>query len=174
VDSSGNPVRFELLTSVDDLQGRIASLIRQDLARVGIEVSVRQEELRSLVSRLTRSRDYDVVMMNMDVPLEPFQMGDLLLSDGARHIWRLDRSEAPPWELEIDRLMEEFSATIDQERRVELFSRVQRLLADEVPLIPLVHRDILLARSPGLSPIDVASVLPYAWARSWKISWATP
>ncbi len=100
VDSAGNPVRFELVTSAGDVQGRIASLIRQDLARVGIEVSVRQEELRSVISRVMGSHDFDVAIMNLDLPLEPFQMRDLLLSDGAMHVWRLDRSEAPEWELE--------------------------------------------------------------------------
>lgn len=170
VDSSGTPIRFELATAADDVPSRIASLLRQDLAEVGIEVTVRQEELRSVISRVMGSRDYDAAMMNLELPLEPLEMRDLLLSGGGMHVWRIDGSPAADWEKEIDRLMDELSVSMDRERQVELFGRVQQILARECPVIPLVHRDILLARASSLAEMDVASVFPYAWARAWKIS----
>jgi peptide/nickel transport system substrate-binding protein len=170
VDSSGTPVRFELVTTSDDVQSRIASLLRQDLAQIGMEVTVRQEELRSVISRVMGSRDYDAAMMNQELPLEPLDMRDLLLSGGGMHFWRIDGSAAADWETEIDRLMDELSLSMDRERQVELFGRVQQILARERPVIPLVHRDILLARASSLAEMDVAAVFPYAWARAWKIS----
>ncbi|MFZ0427694.1 MAG: ABC transporter substrate-binding protein [Acidobacteriota bacterium] len=169
-DPTGRPVEFELLTSSDDLMGRAAAMLQQDLAGLGLRVNIRQEDARSVRSRIVNSRDYAAALMNLDFPLEPLDMTNVLASSGGLHVWKPPGGGNPEdWELEVDRLMADLATTLDHEARFELFKKVQLIMARECPLIPLVNRDVLVARSAKLQNLDVARVFPYAWGRIWKV-----
>ena len=43
---------------MDAALGQVAAVIQQDLAKLGIEVSLRQEAFRTVISRVMRSKDY--------------------------------------------------------------------------------------------------------------------
>jgi peptide/nickel transport system substrate-binding protein len=169
LDPRGRTVSFELLTRSGDALGRIAALLRQDLAEIGIRMTIRQEEFRAVISRVMRSQDYDAAMMNLDIPLEPQDMRNLLLSTGSMHIWR--PGQATPeteWEAEIDDLMAVLDNVRDPARRVAAFRRVQEILAWEMPLVPLVNRNVLVVRRASLRNVRAAPVFPYAWNGVWS------
>jgi peptide/nickel transport system substrate-binding protein len=150
--------------------GRAAAMLQQDLAGLGLRVNIRQEDARSVRSRIVNSRDYAAALMNLDFPLEPLDMTNVLASSGDLHVWKPPGGGNPEdWELEVDRLMADLATTLDHEARFELFKRVQLIMARECPLIPLVNRDVLVARSAKLQNLDVARVFPYAWGRIWKV-----
>jgi peptide/nickel transport system substrate-binding protein len=170
LDSRGRPVQFELLTRSDETLGRTAAIVQQDLAQLGIEILIRQEEFRAVIARVMQSRDYDAALLNIEIPLEPSDMANLLRSDGAMHVWNPAQS-APEtdWEREIDELVDQLGRVVDPEERYQLFSRVQRLLAAEMPLIPLVNRDVVVAKAKPLENVAVANCFPYSLARPWGI-----
>lgn len=173
VDTQGNPVEFELLTRADEVLGKIAAIIQQDLERVGIRVSVRQEEFRAVITRVMGARNYDAALMNLDFPVEPTDISNVLTSDGAMHIWNLNPGEGKShWEGRIDGLMNELGTTLDGGRRVELFAEVQQIMASELPIVPLVNRNVVVVANGRLQNVQIATVFPYALSGVWSVSWA--
>lgn len=169
-DWDGVPVAFQLLTSSDDVLGRMAAVIQQDLADLGIHVDIRQEELRSVISRVVHSRQYAAALTNLDFPMEPLDMANVLTSSGGLHIWKPPGGGAPTdWEAEVDGLMAELATTLDPQDRFELFKQVQQIIARECPLIPLVNRNVLVVHRRSIRDLEVARIFPYAWGRIWKV-----
>ena len=157
VDSGGHPVQFEIFCRSDQQWGRIAAVVQQDLERLGMEVAVRQEEFRALISRVMRNHDYEAAIMGIGFPYEPVEHGNVLFSSAPMHFW--NPGQKPPateWEAEVDRLFLKQITTLELAERQLLFTRIQEILAEEVPLVPLVNQNILVVASPaiqGLKPV---------------------
>lgn len=169
-DSAGRTVGFELLTRTDEAMGRTAALIQQDLAQVGIEVQIRQEEMRAVIARVSSTRDYEAALMTLDIPLEPSSISNLLLSSGSMHVWNPGQARpGTEWERQIDELMRRVLREADIEVRLRDFRKVQQILAEELPLIPLVNRNVVVAVSPGVEGVVIANRFPYSLAEAWGI-----
>jgi len=68
--------------------------------------------------------------------LDPGLSLDFWLSSGDGHFWNISqKTPATEWEKEIDRLMTEQANTTNQERRKTLFNDVQRIFAENVPVL---------------------------------------
>lgn len=61
VDRNGQPLRFTLMTSENRLRQDIATVLQQQLRRVGVEVQVRFMEFQTLLQQ-HRGRDYDAAL----------------------------------------------------------------------------------------------------------------
>jgi peptide/nickel transport system substrate-binding protein len=170
LDPAGRVVELEILTRSDDVAGRTAAMIQQDLEALGIAVSIRQEEMRAVIGRIMRARDYDTALMNMDFPIEPSDIMNVLSSSGNMHIWNpLQESPVSEWEARIDELMLFQGTLLDRDRRFEAFHEVQEILAREVPFIPIVNRNILVAWQPEIQNLRPASVFPYGLSKIWAV-----
>ncbi|GAB4254623.1 MAG: ABC transporter substrate-binding protein [Acidobacteriota bacterium] len=169
LDPAGRPVRFQLLSRPEDQYARTGAVIVEDLKRLGIAVEFQQEEFRAVVRRILSGADYDAALMALEVPLEPLDMANVLRTGGQMHLWRTTAGDPFPWELEIDRLMDELAGNVEPAVRQRLFSRLQEILAEECPVIPLVHRNFVVVRRKGVAGLETGTVFPYAWARPWRI-----
>jgi peptide/nickel transport system substrate-binding protein len=170
LDPAGRAVELEILTRSDDVAGRTAAMIQQDLEALGIAVSIRQQEMRAVIGRIMRARDYDTALMNMDFPIEPSDIMNVLSSSGNMHFWNpLQASPASEWEARIDDLMLLQGTLLDRDRRFEAFHEVQEILAREVPFIPIVNRNILVAWQPEIQNLRPASVFPYGLSEIWAV-----
>jgi peptide/nickel transport system substrate-binding protein len=170
-DSSGSPVTFELVTRSEDILGKVAAIVQQDLAEIGIELSIRQEEHRAVISRVMGSRDYDSALMKLDMGTEPTLMSGIFLSSGSLHIWNPGQSRpATSWEAEIDQWMGLQAITPDQTERQKIFQQVQRSIADQAVLIPLVHNNVLAAWQKDFRNMRPAQIFPFTLWNVWEIS----
>jgi peptide/nickel transport system substrate-binding protein len=81
--------------------------------------------------------NYDAIFMRpLFTDLDPAGNLDFWLSSGDTHLWNMaQRAPGTDWERRIDTLMLEQAATIDPERRRTLFNDVQRILAEQVPVL---------------------------------------
>ncbi len=157
-DSGGNTVEFTitaLATYAVWLQ--LAEMIRQDLIRLGIRVTIAPESLSVMLGRLTGSLNWEAMILDLRTPLDPHLAQNVWKSWGSLHLW-WPRQEQPAtdWEAEIDRLFDQAATTVDQVRRKRLYDRWQEIAAEQVPLIylpvPLVqpaYRNTLGNISPG-------------------------
>src|SRR5438094_4845593 len=85
------------------------------------------------------------------------------LSSGATHIWNLhERQPASPWQAEINRLMNQQMVIMDHERRKQLYDRVQQLNAENLPLIFLATRDVLVGTRNEIGNFRPGVLEPYA------------
>jgi len=176
VDRGGHPVEFSLITnSGNRARERMAAMIQQDLAALGMRVTVAPVDFASLIERITKSFRYDACLLGMqNVDLDPNGQMNVWLSSAANHQW--NPNQATPetsWEAEIDRLMRQQAAALDERRRKSLFDRVQRIVWEEEPFLYLVNRSGLVAVSPQLRGAEPAVLHPQVL---WNVErlWLAP
>lgn len=150
-------VTFTIASSASNpVYGQLAAVIQEDLRQLGMQVNAVALEFRSLIDRVTVKKDFDTAVMALR-PGETDPAADLnvLLSSGPTHLWNLGGAPAA-WEQEIDGLLRRLMSTTDHRRRVALFHDVQKILAEQMPMIALASPNILVATRPGLQGVAAA------------------
>ena len=168
-DREGHPVEFSVITnSGNQSRERMATMIQQDLARLGIKLNVVTLDFPSIIERFTRTFDYEACLLGLvNVDLDPNAQMNVWLSSASNHQWNPNqKSPATPWEAEIDRLMQAQASTMDPKKRKEAFDRVQEIVWEQAPFLYLVNRDSLSAVSPSLRNIAVSVLRPQTY---WNV-----
>lgn len=140
---NGAPLAYTLLAYANDPQRvRMAELIRDMLGEVGIGVTVQTQEMaavddlvwpgiRRLPGPQLRHGDVAVDGAGIAVQRQVRLAGALLAGRGqVQH-----RGFTQP---RADALVDELGSTVDETRRTELVAELQRLIAEQVPIVPLL------------------------------------
>jgi peptide/nickel transport system substrate-binding protein len=174
VDASGGAVAFTIATNVENAERiRIATIVQDDLKQLGMRVDVVTLELRALSARLLTTRDYDAIVLGLGGgDADPNAEMNVWLSSGGFHLWHLGEGEpASPWEAEIDRLMRQQLTTLDVSRRKRLYDRVQELVAENLPITPLVSPSVLVGAKNGLGNFRPVVLGDYALWNAEELFW---
>jgi peptide/nickel transport system substrate-binding protein len=161
-DSDGSPVRFTLLTQYGNTSlERGASAIREGLSRVGVRVDVVALEAGALIQRLM-SGDYDAAYFRLlTTDTDPALNPDFWRSSGSAHVWNpAQRRPSTAWESEIDRLMNQLSASLDAHARWQAFAQIQAIMAREVPAMCFAFPRLSFAMSTRLTGATPAAFRP--------------
>ena len=153
IDEQGQAVEFTLLTNSGNAERmQIATIIQDDLKRLGMRVGVVTLDLRALLDRALTTHDYDAIVLGLTGgDGDPNSEMNVWLSSGATHLWHpAQRAPATPWEAEIDTLMREQIKTRDARHRKRLYDRVQQLVAEHLPIISVVSPNVLVGATRGL------------------------
>jgi peptide/nickel transport system substrate-binding protein len=162
-DSQGHPVRFSILTNTgNSARAKMAALIQQDLAALGIQVTVVTLDFPALIERLIKSQDYEACLLGLEnVDPDPNAMMNIWLSSSPNHQWSpSEKAPATAWEAEIDRAMELQASSSKVAERVQAVDRVQQIVVDQQPFIYLVYPNALVAVSPQLRGAQPAVLEP--------------
>jgi peptide/nickel transport system substrate-binding protein len=165
VDSRGNAVEFSILTSASNAQRvKMATIIQDDLSQLGMSVHVVSLDFGAVVDRFMKTYDYEAAIMGLaSGDADPTPEMNVWLSSGSTHLWHLNESHpATSWEAEIDQLMEAQLITLDYSARKKLYSRVQEIVAEELPVICLASPNILVGAKDGVGNFQPAPLDPYA------------
>jgi len=164
VDPDGKTVEFSILTSSSNAdRTKMATLIQDDLKQLGMRVQVVPLEFRSLIDRITQTKQYDACVLGLiSFDADPNSDLNVWLSRGATHLWNPQQAHpATPWEAEIDRLLEtQLTATSFQKRKM-LYDRVQEILSENQPMIFLASPDILVGAKKVIGNFHPAVLEPY-------------
>jgi peptide/nickel transport system substrate-binding protein len=166
-DATGHPVKFSILTnSGNAAREKMTALIQQDLAALGMQVTVVTLDFPALIERLMHTQDYEACLLGIEnVDPEPNAMMNIWLSSSPNHQWNpSEKTPATPWEAEIDRLMNQQAASATDAERKKAIDRVQQIVADQQPFIYLVYPNALVAFSPRLQGVQPAVLEP-------KLTW---
>jgi peptide/nickel transport system substrate-binding protein len=164
VDSDAKPVEFSILTSSSNNdRTKMATLIQDDLKQLGMRVQVVPMEFRSLINRVTQTKEYDACVFGLvSGDADPTPDLNVWLSNGGTHLWNPSQIHpATAWEAEIDKLMEEQLVAPSYEQRKKAFDRVQQILADNQPMIFLASPDILVGAKNSIGNFHPAVLEPY-------------
>ena len=164
LDSGGKPVEFSILTSSSNAdRAKMAALLQDDLKQLGMRVQVVPLESRSLLDRVTQSKDYDACIMGIaSYDADPNPDISVWLSSGGLHLWNPSQAHpATPWEAEIDRLIEEQMSARTFEQRKKIYDRAQEVLAENQPMIFLASPDILAGAKNSVGNFHPAVLEPY-------------
>lgn len=147
-DGDGPKKRFYLSykTSTQKHRIDIANLIAEQLSMVGIGVNVTPYEWGTFF-RDIKTGDFQLYSLTWVGITEP----DIYYSI-------YNSTQMPPSganrnryvNKEIDRLTELGRATVDKKRRAEIYKKVQQIVADELPYIPLWYEDNVVVRGSDL------------------------
>ncbi len=147
-DEQGNPIKFTLVTNAGNtLREKMGLLIQEDLKQVGIEVTFVPVEVKVLLGKIFNDFDYEACLFSLQSgDTDPNSKLNFLLSSGNLHYWYPEqKTPATPLDAEIDQLMTQQAKTLDGAERKEIFDRVQQLMAEQLPVIPLVARNLIIA-----------------------------
>jgi peptide/nickel transport system substrate-binding protein len=162
-DAKGAPVTFTILTNAANAaRVQIATIIQDDLREIGIQAQLVPFENRALLDRVLKTHDYDAALMSLaSGDADPTSEMNVWLSSGPTHLWRLGAS-APlaPWETEIDDLMQRQLVARDGAARKRFYDRVQQLVAENLPMIPILSPNILVGAKAGLGNFRPAILDP--------------
>jgi peptide/nickel transport system substrate-binding protein len=141
----------------------MAALIQDDLKQLGMRVQVVPLEFRSLLDRVTQTKEYDACIMGIaSFDADPNSDINVWLSSGGMHLWNPSQAHpATSWEAEIDHLIEEQMSARTFEQRKKLYDRAQEILAENQPMIFLASPDILAGAKNSVGNLHPAVLEPY-------------
>lgn len=162
LDRSGAPARFTLITQkgIASLE-RGASFVRDSLAAIGIGVDVVPLEVGALIERLERN-DFEALYFRfLTTDLDPAMNLDFWLSSGGAHVWnRAQPAPATEWERQVDVLMARQASSLDAAERTRIFGDVQRVFADQVPILYFAVPRVYVATSARLRNVAPSLLRP--------------
>ncbi len=164
VDSDAKPVEFSILTSSSNTdRTKMATLIQDDLKQLGMRVQVVPMEFRSLIDRVTQTKEYEACVLGLvSFDADPTPDLNVWLSSGGTHLWNPSQTHpATPWEAEIDSSMQLQLSAPSYQQRKKAFDRVQQILADNQPMIFLASPDILVGAKNSIGNFHPAVLEPY-------------
>ncbi|MFM0604287.1 ABC transporter substrate-binding protein [Paraburkholderia sediminicola] len=176
LDEAGYPrkadgTRFALTVDplpIGDLPARTAAYVKSALARVGIAITVRSQDLPAYLKRIYTDRDFDFSINGMSNLFDPvvgvarlyttqnFRRG-VPFTNGSHY--------SNP---EIDQLFVQVAEETDEAKRKQLFSQIQRILERDLPDINLVAPQFLTVYSRAVhnhttSPDGVSASFADVW-----------
>ncbi len=162
-DGEGPAARFRMVFKVGSNRYRIAiaRVIASYWEAVGIEVDGRPLEFGTLLSHLD-SGSFEATTLQIPIVVEPnlyswfFHSSQIPIAGkkGGANRWRYRSPEA-------DTLMDEGLATMSEADRRAVYADLQRLLARDLPVLPLWHEDVVAVMGPGLTDFDLLPTAPF-------------
>lgn len=149
LDADGNRVRFTLITnSGNKIREAMGAQIKQDLAKLGIQVDFQPLAFNALVAKLTDTLDWDCHLIGFTGGVEPNGGANVWQPDGTLHSF--NQKETPgqepiegrviaDWEAEIGRLYTQGAQELDEEKRKAIYAQTQILAQEYLPFIYLIN-----------------------------------
>lgn len=176
LDAAGLPkkddgFRFEMTNDIipyGESWQRLGDYMKQALADVGIKVNLRYEDVPTWLKRTYTNYDFElnsnffyqladpVLGMHRQYLSEQIRPGTVFVN-GSRY--------SNP---KMDELMGKASVEQDPKKRGEIYAEIQKTLAEDLPVIPLVEMDFITVyhenlKETEISPLGVYSSFDHAW-----------
>jgi peptide/nickel transport system substrate-binding protein len=164
-DAQGTPVEFTLIVQADNQARQLtAAAIQQDLAKLGIKVTVAPIETAKVTEAFQKTFQYDAALYGLSqTDLEPSSYQNFLLSSAPIHVWQPKQIKpASDWEARIDALFQQQSREPDREKRKAAFFEIQQIMSEQLPVIPIVARHVVAGGNNRIGNWSPSSILPYS------------
>lgn len=148
VDADENQVRFTLLASTGSKTAEVVgSQMKQDMAKIGIQVDFQQIDFGTLGDKLFNTYDWEATFgATTGGGIDPNGNANFWSPDGEFHPFNqkptagklpIEGRQVAPWEAEIGRLYIEGAQELNQEKRKQIYWQAQRIAAENLPYIHL-------------------------------------
>ena len=137
-DADGNTIEFVFNTNIENnSRMKAAVLIQADLQKLGFKVVLQHVEFNTLIHKIDDTHEYECVLMGLfGGATDPCFQANVIRSDGYTHQWfPREKQPSTSWEARLDFLMNDLSKTLDFAGRKKDFDEVQRILAEQQPMI---------------------------------------
>ena len=164
-DRDGNRVEFTLLVPAENEPRKlIAAVVQEDLAKLGIAMQVVPLDFQGINERWNSTFDYDAILSGISLTaIDPTSFVGFLPSSGTSHQWQPKQAQpATEWEKRIDELFTQQASETDPAVRRQKFNEIQAIMAEEMPVIPIVSRHIVSAVNQRVGNLSPSGILPYS------------
>jgi peptide/nickel transport system substrate-binding protein len=165
VDRQGQAVEFSIIASSSNTQrSKMATIIQDDLGKLGMNVHVVPLEFRAMLDRVFQTYDYEAAIMGLGGgDADPNPEMNVWLSDGGTHLWHLGETKpATDWEGQLDQLMQKEMVALKYKDRKHLYDQAQEIIAEEEPFVFLATPNILVGAKKTLGNFKPAILEPTA------------
>lgn len=125
-------------------QIKMAELLQQDLAKIGINLKIEQLEWSTWIQQVVSEGNYEMEIVLISGGSDPDDFFYQWHHTG--EVFNLWRYSDP----EMDELLNEARVTTDQEARKELYYRIQAKLIEDAPLAHILYRESVMAATAAL------------------------
>ena len=164
-DAKGNRVEFTIIApAATKTRVDAATLVQEDLKKLGMNVTVAQIENAQVANRINATFDYEAVFYGTSATEpDPSSYADVLRSNSPQHLWSpAEQKPATDWEAKIDELIAQQAHETDPAKRKAIFRDVQQIMAEQLPLIPVVSRHIAVAASARVGNYRPSTLPPFS------------
>ena len=170
-------VELTLVTnSSNSRRVQTATVIQEDLRRLGVTLHVVPLDFGALLDRVYDSFDYEIGLLGLGRGgFDPNASLNVWLSGGDSHLWRLD-GDGPdsPWQERLDELLGQQMVELDEARRRALVSEIQLMIADEAPFLFLVAPNVLVGARESLGHFAPLAAAETAVWNAERLFWHNP
>ena len=149
-DKDGVKFEFEfLLPSGSDTSEKIATVLKEELDKVGIEMNIRKTEWAVFTTRLNE-RKYDAVTLawSMGVESDPYQIWSSTQADSGSNFVGFENDRA-------DELINQARQEFDRNKRIELYNEFANIVHEQQPYTFLFCRKSTVAVSNRFRNVEV-------------------
>ena len=164
-------IRFEIVHDIlpyGESWQRLGEYIKQALGEVGIKVTLRYEDVPTWLKRIYTNYDYQLNSTFF------YQLADPVLGMHRQYLTSQIRkgtvfvNGTQYSNAKIDELMDKGSKEPDTAARAKIYAEIQKILADDVPVIPLFEMDFItvqhdIVKDAVISPLGVYASFDRAW-----------
>lgn len=147
-------LRLSLRCGSDRYRQSIARALAAMWAQIGIDVEIRPSEVATLIADLNRGR-FELTMLEVPELVEPHTLSLFFASD---RIPAEGREGSNRWRIrspELDAALETGRAHLERDVRRSAYATAQRILAEQLPVIPLWHEDVVVVQSARMQGLRV-------------------
>ena len=174
LDKAGKPVEFTLIVDgTVAVRKDMATIIQEDLSKLGIKVNVAPLEKNAFVEMIEKKLNYDAAIHGYaPSDAEPSTLVTGLKIGGAQRYWFIGQKQAKEeWEKSFDRLAEEIRTVADPAVRKQKFNEVQKLFAEQLPMIPVVVRNFASGAKSNLGNYRPSVIIPRSLWNAEELYW---
>ena len=162
-DGEGPRTRFALTlkTSTSEMYRIQAAAIQQDLSRVGIAVQVRSQEFATLLSEVVKG-NYQMYTAQFVGVTDPDMLRRVFHS---AQVAPAGLNRARYRSAEVDQLIDAASAATTDDQRRLLYSRAQRAIAADVPIISLWYKTNVAVFQPDIHGVRLSPIADFTFLK---------
>lgn len=138
-DKAGHTIAFTLKTNSENrLRVSMGNFIKDDLAKVGIKVTLTPIDFNTLVTNLRDDLQYEASLLGLQtgVPPDPAMGQNVWRSSGRTHYWNAAQPKPEtPQEARIDALMDVIVGTPDLAKRQAAWREVETIINEQAWII---------------------------------------
>jgi len=165
VDRDGTPLAFELITNSGNTQrADICTLVESFMRRVGVKVSIRTLEFKTVINKLFDG-DYDACVFELKMATKVDITSNWHSSAFPRNGYNFSFYRNP----EVDTLIERARVMCNPEAARPLWSRVQRLIYEDQPFTFLAVPDDVTALDRRFCNVRPNAISFMANVNEWKV-----
>ena len=154
LDKDGKPFEFTIITNQNEIRKNAATIIQNDLKKVGIKVSIRTYEWAAFLKNFINKRNFEATLLGWGIGIDPSQID----------IWNSKKTGETELNFisynnpEVDDLMELGASTYDPQERKKYYDRFQEIIAEDQPYTFLFVADALPVINSRIQGVDPAPV----------------